>query len=142
MRTAIIGGSFRVDVQEHALNPIRIGGTAGESTIVIGSSPALLTAAIDQQLADANERGEIHQIVALDAPKRALRTVIREGSDERVGGSIQQAWATAAGFEIVSNMEPITPRPPSPRNAGLFILGFDTDEIQTVGHYRVSSVGR
>jgi hypothetical protein len=46
----IAGGSFRIDIQEHALNPIRIGGTAGESTIVIGSSPALLTAAIDRQL--------------------------------------------------------------------------------------------
>jgi hypothetical protein len=137
-----IGSSFRIDIQEHALIPIRIEGTAAESTIVIGSSPALLTAAIDHQLAAAKERGEIHQIVAFDAPKRALRALITEGSDERVGGSIQQAWATAAGFEIVSNMEPITPRPPSPRNAGLFILGFDTDDIQTVGHYRVSSVGR
>jgi hypothetical protein len=134
--------SFRVDIQEHTLNPIRIGGTAAESAIIIGSSPALLTAAIDRQLADAQERGEIHEIVAFDAPKRALRTLISEGADERVGGSIQQAWAAAAGFEIVSNMEPITPRPPSPRNAGLFILGFDTDDIQTVGQYRVSSVGR
>jgi hypothetical protein len=114
-----------VDVQEHALNPIRIGGTAAQSAIIIGSSPAILAAAIDHQLADAKQRGEVHEIVAFDAPKRALRKLISEGADERVGGSIQQAWATAAGFEIISNMEPITPRPPSPRNAGLFILGFD-----------------
>lgn len=137
----IDGASFRVDVQEHALNPIRIGGTAAHSAIIIGSSPAVLAAAIDHQLADAKQRGEVHEIVARDAPKRALRKLISEGADERVGGSIQQAWATSAGFEIISNMEPITPRPPSPRNAGLFILGFDTDDLQTIGHYRISSVG-
>jgi hypothetical protein len=134
--------SFRIEIQEHRLSPIRIGGTAAESSIIIGSSPDQLVAAIDHQLADAQQRGEVHQIVAFDAPKRALGTVINSGFDERVGGSIQQAWATAEGFEIIGNLEPITPKPPSPRNAGLFILGFDIDIIQTVGNYRIGATGR
>jgi hypothetical protein len=142
LQPAITDAQFRVDIQERQLNPIKIGGTARESAVVIGSSPAILADGIDRQLNDAKERGEVHQIVAFDAPKRALRQLISQGVDERIGGSVQQAWATEAGFQIVSNMEPITPRPPSPRNAGMFILGFDTDDIQTVGHYRVSAEGR
>ena len=85
------------------MDPIKIGGAAAESAIVIESSPAILIDAIDKQLTDAKERGEVHEIVAFDAPKRALRQLISEGTDERVGGSIQQAWATVAGFQIVSN---------------------------------------
>jgi hypothetical protein len=141
LRPAVTDAQFRVDIQEHILNPIRIGGTATESAVVIGSAPALLTQAIDKELGDAKQRGEVHEIVAFDAPKRALRTMVAGKVHEMVGGSIQQAWATSSGFQIVSNMEPITPRPPSPRNAGLFILGFDTDDIQMVGNYRVSSEG-
>lgn len=142
LRPTIADAQFRVDIQERTLNPIKIGGVAAETAIVIGSSPALLIEAIDKQLTDAKERGEVHEIVAFDAPKRALRQLISEGTDERVGGSIQQAWATVAGFQIVSNVEPITPRPPSPRNAGLFILGFDTFDIQTIGNYQVAAEGR
>ena len=52
----IDGASFRVDIQEHELNPIRIGGTAAQSAIIIGSSPNLLAAAIDQQLAAVLKR--------------------------------------------------------------------------------------
>jgi hypothetical protein len=106
----IEGASFRVDIQERALSAIRSGGTAAKAAIIIGSSPGILAATIDDQLADAKQRGEVHDLVAFDAPKRALRKLISEGADERVGGSIQQAWATAAEFEIISNVEPITPR--------------------------------
>jgi len=142
LRPAVTDAQFHVDIQEHVLNPIRIAGTAAESAVVIGSAPALLTQAIDKELGDAKERGEVHEIVAFDAPKRALRKMIAENAHEMVGGSVQQAWATSSGFQIISNMEPITPRLPSTRNAGLFILGFDTDDIQTVGNYRVASEGR
>lgn len=131
-----------VDVQERALEPIKLQGTAAQSAIVIGTEPNLLRDAIDEQLADARQRGETHDIVAFDAPKRALRRIIAEGANEMVGGSIQQAWATPVGFQIVSNMEPITPRPPSTRNAGLFILGFDTADIRNVGYYQVAGEGR
>jgi hypothetical protein len=131
-----------VNIQERLLDPITLQGTAAQSTIVIGSSPDLLRDAIDTQLADARNRGETQDIIAFDAPKRALRRLIQEGADEMVGGSIQQAWATALGFQIVSNMEPIQPRPPSTRNAGLFILGFDTDDLRRVGYYQIGAEGR
>lgn len=127
---------------ERNLTPISIGGSAKESAVIIGSSADHFAEVIDKQLADARQRGETHEIVAYDAPKRALRGLIKEGANEMIGGSIQQAWATMQGFQIVSNMEPIEPRPPSPRNAGLFILGFDTFDIQTFGNYQVASEGR
>jgi hypothetical protein len=135
-------GPLRIEIQERHLDPISIGGAASRSVVIIGSDPSLLASAIYQQLADAKGRGEVHDIVAFDAPKRALRRLIQEGAHEFIGGAVQQAWATVRGFQIVSNMEPITPRPPAPRNAGLFILGFDTFDIQMVGNYQVSSEGR
>ncbi len=138
----VTDAQFRIEIQERMLDPIRIGGTANESAVIIGSAPALLRQAIDRDLDDAKQRGEVLEIVAFDAPKRALRKLIAENAHEKVGGSVQQAQATSLGFQIISNMEPITPRPPSTRNAGLFILGFDTDDIQMVGHYRVASEGR
>jgi hypothetical protein len=141
LRPAVDGG-LRVELHERVLTPIRLAGSSAESVIVIGSSPNLLIEGINKQLEDARDRGEAHEIVAFDAPKRALRKLISDGLDERVGGSIQQAEATGAGFQVIANMEPITPRPPSPRNAGLFLLGFDTFDLQTVGHYQVASEGR
>jgi hypothetical protein len=134
-------GQFQVNVDERVLAPITVGGTAAQSAVIIGSSVARLAEDIDRQLASAQETGA-HPIVAYDTPKRALRSLITQGVDPAVGGAIQQAWVTATGFEIVANMEPITPRPPSTRNAGLFLLGFDTFDIQTVGHYQVASEGR
>ncbi|WP_334366272.1 hypothetical protein [Bradyrhizobium sp. AZCC 1578] len=142
LRPRLANAQFWVDMQEHSLNPIRVGGTAAESSIVIGSSPALLKEAIDKELGDAKAREEVHQIVAFDAPRRALRHLIVENASEMIGGTVQQAWATASGFQIVSNVEPIALRPPSPRNVGTFILGFDAADIQTVGNYRVASDGR
>ena len=132
-----------VDVQERSLEPITLQGAAAQSAVVIGTSPNLLRDAIDRELADARQRGETHEIVAFDAPKRALfRQLITEGANEMAGGSIQQAWATPAGFQIVSSMEPITPRPPSTRNAGLFI-SVSTRRISViVGYYQVSAEGR
>lgn len=142
LRPAIDNGQFRVDIDERTLAPIRLAGAAADSVITIGSSPALLVEGINRELGAARDRGEVHEIVAFDAPKRALRKVINDGSDERVGGSIQQAEATIAGFRVISNLEPITPRPPSTRNAGLFLLGFDTFDLQNVGYYQVISDGR
>jgi hypothetical protein len=135
-------GGFQVEIVEQALESISLNGPADDSVVVIGSSPALLLQAIDDDLSSARARGEVHPIVALDAPKRALQSIISGGADEMVGGTIQQAWATQFGFKVVSNMVPITPRPPSTRNAGLFVLGFDTFDLQTVGHYQVAIEGR
>jgi hypothetical protein len=124
------------------LASITIGGSAAASAIVIGTAPELLTAAIDADLASAKARGEVHEIVAFDAPKRALQKLINEDANESVGGSVQQAQATPFGFRIIANMVPITPKPPSPRNAGLFVLGHDTFDMQYVGQHMVSFEGR
>ena len=140
LRPLVQGAQLQVNVDERVLIPISVGGTA-QSAVIIGSSVAKLTEEIDRQLGSAHETGA-HPIVAFDAPKRALRGLISQGIDPAVGGSIQQAQATATGFEIIANTEPITPRPPSARNAGLFLLGFDTFDIQTAGHYQVASEGR
>jgi hypothetical protein len=69
------------------------------------------------------------------------RGAAHEEVDPSVGGMIQQGWATAAGFQLVAKMQPIRPRPPSPRNVGLFVLGFDLMEMQQVGANRVSLLG-
>lgn len=81
-------------------------------------------------------------MLEIDRPTRALQALIDEAADPSVGGTIQQGWATPVGFELVARMRPITPRPPSPRNAGLFVLGFDIMEMQQVGGYMVSFTGR
>jgi hypothetical protein len=126
-----------VHVDEHQLATIEIGGTAAASTVVIGTAPELLTDAIDAYLAAAKAR-----IVAFNAPKRVLQKLIDEGANEAVGGSVQQAQATEFGFQIMSTAAPITPRPPSTRNTGLFVLGHDIDDMQYIGSHRVSLRGR
>jgi hypothetical protein len=78
LRPNIAAAELQVEFHERVLNPIRIGGTAAESAVVIGRAPAMLTQAIDKELADAKERGEVHEIVAFDAPKRAIRRIIAE----------------------------------------------------------------
>lgn len=135
-------GALKVEINEHLLNDIVIGGCAADCSLVIGRAPELLIRAIDADLAFAKERGETHQIVAFDAPKRALQKLIDDEADESVGGSVQQAEATSAGFRIIANMVPIKPIPPSPRNAGLFVLGFDTFDLQSIGSHRASLDGR
>jgi hypothetical protein len=136
------GQPLRVEVIERELQPIRGGGSADQSVVVIGSAPDLLKKEIDGELADAHARGDTSDIVAFDAPKRSLKRLIERAANEMVGGSVQQAWATQDGFQIVSSVEPIAPKPPSPRNAGLFVLGFDTLDLRNVGHYQIIAEGR
>jgi hypothetical protein len=136
------GYPLSVDVTERVLQPISLKGAATQSTIIIGTDPNLLENEIDNELRGARERGEINEIVSFDAPKRALRRLIRQGANEMVGGSIQQARVSQHGFEIISNLEPIEPQAPSTRNAGLFVLGFDTLDLRAVGHYQVAVEGR
>jgi hypothetical protein len=112
------------------------------SIVVIGSCPDLLRQCIDADRAAALARGDTHPVIDVDRPSRALQALIDEGVDPSVGGMIQQGWATAAGFELVAKLRPITPRPPSPRNAGLFVLGFDLMDMQQVGAHRITLTGR
>jgi hypothetical protein len=126
---------FTCDIVEHPLQQ-------NNSIVVIGSRPDLLRERIEADREAAIERGDTHPILDMDRPTRVLQTLIDEEVDPSVGGIIQQGWATPAGFELVAKMRPITPRPPSPRNAGLFVLGFDIMDIQQIGANIISLIGR
>jgi hypothetical protein len=130
-----------VNVEERILQPIALHGSADMSAIVIGTAPHTLRDAINTQLMDARNRGETNDIIAFDAPKRALRQLIFERANEMVGGTIQQAWATPAGFQIVSSLEPVIASSGA-RSLGAFILGFDTANIRNVGYYNIGVEGR
>jgi hypothetical protein len=108
-----------------------------ETVIVIGDQQQLLQERIAEIRSDAD-----HPINFADAPQRALQSLIDDGSIESVGGTIQQAWATSGKLELVATALPIEPRPPAPRNMGLFVLGFDIMDMQNIGGYRVSMTGR
>jgi hypothetical protein len=123
------------DIIEHPLNE-------KNPIVVIGSCPELLRQRIEESRNDDLKPGEVHPIVEMDRPTRALQALIEEQADSSVGGMIQQGWATSIGFQLVAKAQPITPRPPSPRNFGLFVLGFDIADIQHVGSNIVSLVGR
>jgi hypothetical protein len=126
---SIVDGALSLNLQKHLL---------GESDVVIiGTSPGVLRERIETIRANAE-----HPIIVADAPMRALQGLINDGSIDGVGGAIQQAWATPFKLEIVATASPITPRPPSPRNIGLFVLGFDIFDMQTIGSFRVSLTGR
>jgi len=126
---------FVCDIIEHPLHQ-------NDSIVVIGSCPDLLRQRVDADRDAAIARGDVHPIIDMDRPTRVLQALINENADPSVGGMIQQGWATAAGFEIVAKANPITPRPPSPRNFGLFVLGFDIMDMQRVGPNFVNLMGR
>jgi len=123
------------DIIEHPLdekNPIA----------AIGSCPELLCGRIEDDRSAAIIRGDVHPILDMDRPTRALQALIDEDAHPSVGGMIQQGWATSAGFELVGKMRPITPRPPSTRNVGMFVLGFDIADLLQVGSNIVILTGR
>jgi hypothetical protein len=108
-----------------------------DNVIVIGDQQQQLYDRIEKIRAEAT-----HEIIDADAPQRALQALIDEGAIESVGGTVQQAWATKNKLELIATARPIKPRHPETRNAGLFLLGFDIMDMQTVGGYRVSLTGR
>jgi hypothetical protein len=107
------------------------------NVIVIGDQPQLFRDEIEKLRANST-----HEINFADAPMNALREMIRQNAIGSVGGSIQQAWAISSRLEIVATAGSITPSPPSPRNYGLFVLGFDTFDMQQIGNYKVTLMGR
>jgi hypothetical protein len=135
VRPLIEGGNFSCDLIEHQFQNLN-------SIAIIGSRPDLLRQRIEDDRAAALARGDDHPVLDIDRPTRALQSIINEGLDDSVGGAIQQGWATIVGFEIAAKLMPITPRPPSPRNAGLFVLGFDIMDIQQIGAHQVILGGR
>jgi len=126
---------FACDIIEHDLQQ-------NNSIVIIGSCPDLVQQRIEVNRSAEVARGDTHPVLNIDRPTRALQALIDEAADPSVGGMIQQGWATEAGFELAARMQPIQPRPPSPRNAGLFVLGFDIMDMQQVGGYMISLTGR
>lgn len=135
IRPRLEQSAFTCDVVEHPLQQ-------NNSIVAIGSCPDLLRERIKADRETAISRGDTHPIVDMDSPIRALQALIDEGVHPSVGGMIQQGWATPAGFELVAKVRPITPRPPSPRNAGFFVLGFDIMDMQRIGENIISLIGR
>jgi hypothetical protein len=80
------------------------------------------------------------QIVRDRAPMDALQSIIDDNSNESVGGSLQLAWVTSAGFEIVARGVWIPPKE-SGRNMASLILGFDISDADYIGQYKISTVG-
>ena len=83
---------------------------APDTLVAIGSQPSKLRARV------AEIREGAHPVVAGDAPRRALRSLMAEGSDPTIGGAIQYGWCSRQGFELVADAVPIQ-RLPSGRNA-------------------------
>lgn len=124
--------SNQVGIQtiEHDLN-------AEGNVVIIGTSVERLRERI-RRLRDQAE----HQVIIDDAPTRALQGVIADGSDNLVGGSIQQAWAAPMGFTSVANMVPLMPQPAEGPNVAFTVLGFDVYTAFNVGAYHVGMFGR
>jgi hypothetical protein len=105
-----------------------------DSVLIIGSCPDLLR----QRIHDVRSAAE-HQIVRDRAPIRALESIISDNSNESVGGSLQLAWVTSAGFEIIARGVPI-PAKENGRNMASLILGFDISDADYIGQYRISTI--
>ena len=110
--------------------------------LTIGSNTELLRQRTVDIRAQARLRGDPEVLFVLDSPTRALQSIIDDAVDESIGGTIQQAWTTPAGFRALAKAVPILNQPPAVRNIGLFILGFDVLEMQNVGSYIVAPMGR
>jgi len=122
-------GELSLNIQKHVLGD--------QDVVIIGASPQILRDRINSIRVEG-----VHPIVFADAPKNALRGLINESAIDSVGGKVQQAWSIPFKLEIVATMEGIQPVAPSPRNAGLFVLGFDIMDTQSIGSFIVSMTGR
>jgi hypothetical protein len=106
-----------------------------DNVLIIGSCPDLLR----QRIHDVRSAAE-HQIVRDRAPMQALQSIIDDNSNESVGGSLQLAWVTSAGFEIVARGVWI-PAKENGRNMASLILGFDISDADYIGEYKISTTG-
>jgi hypothetical protein len=122
-------GRLAVKWEKHALAP--------SDVLIIGNGVDQLRERIEEKRSKAK-----HEIVFADAPKHALQALINDKAIESVGGTVQQLWVTPAGVELAATTGPIMPRPSAPRNAGLFVLGFDLMDMQAVGPCKISLSGR
>jgi hypothetical protein len=104
---------------------------ASNHVVIIGTSSDHLRDRINQ-LREAAE----HQVLIDDAPTRALKDVIAERVDARVGGSIQQAFVWEQGFV------PMATATPQESGFTFNVLGLDVSTAFKVGAYRVGMMGR
>jgi hypothetical protein len=123
-------GQLTLQINKQNLGP--------SDVVIIGNNPDELRARIDQIRSDPS----IHPIIYSDAPERALKSLINDGSISTVGGAVQQAWATGHKIVLIATADSIVPVPQSPRNVGMFVLGFDTVEMQHIGAFQVSLIAR
>jgi hypothetical protein len=98
-----------------------------DNVLIFGSCPDLLR----QRIHDVRSAAE-HQVVRDRAPMHALQSIIDDNSNESVGGSLQLAWVTSAGFEIVA-LAVWIPAKENGRNMASLILGFDISEADHIG---------
>lgn len=103
-------GSLSLNIEKHLLDESNV--------VIIGDKTEILRERIETIRATAS-----HPIVEADAPMRALKGLINEGSIASVGGAIQQAWATPFKLEIVATIEPITPPPTISAKRGIVRAG-------------------
>jgi hypothetical protein len=106
-----------------------------DNVLIFGSCPDLLR----QRIHDVRSAAE-HQVVRDRAPMHALQSIIDDNSNESVGGSLQLAWVTSAGFEIVA-LAVWIPAKENGRNMASLILGFDIGEADHIGQYKISTTG-
>jgi hypothetical protein len=125
----IEGGDLHVDVYE-------LSSSDPEDTIILGSCVELFRGRIKTRR-DAADK----QILKDRAPLAALKSIIDGKEHDTVGGHIQRAWVTQGGFEVVATGQSIEPSIGG-RNYGLFVLGFDTHQVDQIGSYVVSTVGQ
>jgi hypothetical protein len=137
----LMSGRLVADVEEHDLyNPYTM--------VVIGNNPVLLHERVHKErphlYADPENplTPQMLNLREIDLPKRALSDLIAEDADKTVGGSIQEAWVTRAGFQPVAKVMPITPAPGARRNMTMTVLGFDMFEFDAVGSYSFLLMGR
>jgi hypothetical protein len=137
----ISSGSLQIHLSEHDLY-------GPDPLLVIGNRPELLRERVlrDRPALYANPDHSIDPAMQamreIDLPRRALAALIAEGADETIGGATQEAWVTRAGFEPISKMVPILPRPESGPNATSKVLGFDMHDFNTIGSYFFSLTAR
>jgi len=124
------GGVLSTKISEHDLY-------GSDTLLVIGNRPELLRerVCIERPKLYADPQGispQMQTLREIDLPKRALQSLIDEGADENIGGAIQAAWLTRAGFQPVFHRD---------QKLGFAVLGFNISEFN-VGPYAFAPPGR
>jgi hypothetical protein len=132
--------SFRADLNEHDLY-------GSDTLLVIGNRPELLRDRVRRDRPNLyatpeSPNPQYNTMREIDLPTRALRALITEGADETIGGALQTAIVSRAGFQPVAHVVPISPPLDSGRNVALTVLGFDMFEFDHIGSYHFSLTGR